>query len=57
MPIGTLRLMADKVLGGVAIADDYLLYAAVIADCSRRSPLAEVAQRELDSAPGRHEQD
>jgi len=51
------RLMADKVLGGVAIADDYLLHAAVIADCSRRSPLAEVAQRELDSAPGRHEQD
>jgi len=48
MPIGALRRLVDKVLGGQAVADDYDLHCGVIADCKIRTKLAEALQRELD---------
>ncbi len=48
LPIGALRRLVDKVLGGQAVADDYELHCGAIADCKKRSPIAEAVQRELD---------
>lgn len=48
LPMRALRRLADKVLGGAAIADDYELHCGVIADCRQRTPMAEAVQRELD---------
>jgi hypothetical protein len=48
LPIGALRRMVDKALGGQAVADDYDMHCGVVADCKLRTPLAEALQRELD---------
>jgi len=48
LPIAALRRLADKVLGGRALADDYELHCGVIAECKLRTPMAEAVQRELD---------
>ena len=48
LPIPALRRLVDKTLGGQALADDYTLHCGVVADCKRRSPLAEQVQRALD---------
>jgi hypothetical protein len=48
LPIQSLRRLADKVLGGEVQALDYELHCGAIAECKRRSPLAEALQRELD---------
>jgi len=48
LPIATLRSIVDKVLGGDALADAYELHCGAIAECKRRTPIAEAVQRELD---------
>jgi hypothetical protein len=48
LPIATLRGVIDKVLAGHALAEDYELHCGAIAECKRRSPIAEALQRELD---------
>jgi hypothetical protein len=46
MPV--LRRRIGKVLGGAALANDYELHCGAINECNRRSPVAEMLQRELD---------
>jgi hypothetical protein len=48
LPITTLRRVVDKVLAGQALAEDYELHCGAIAECKRRTPIAEAIQRELD---------
>jgi hypothetical protein len=48
LPLASLRRIVDKVLDGKAMADDYELHCGVIAECRRRTPIAEAVQRELD---------
>jgi hypothetical protein len=48
LPLPALRRIVDKVLSGEALADDYELHCGVIAECRRRTPMAEAVQRELD---------
>jgi len=48
LPITALRRLADKVLGGQALADDYELHCGVIAGCKLRTKMAEAVQHELD---------
>lgn len=48
IPIATLRRLIDKVLGGVAVADDYELHCGAVTDSKCRTKLAEALQRELD---------
>lgn len=48
LPLAALRRIVDKVLDGKAMADDYELHCGVIAECRRRTPIAEAVQRELD---------
>ncbi len=48
LPLPALRRIVDKVLSGEALADDYELHCGVIAECRRRTPIAEAVQRELD---------
>jgi len=47
LPLPALRRLADKLLAAPA-TDDYELHCSVIAECRRRTPLAEAVQRELD---------
>lgn len=48
MPIGLLRKVVEKALGGQAGEDDYKLHCGAVAACKYRSPVAEAMQRELD---------
>jgi hypothetical protein len=48
LPLPALRRLARKVLGGEPVADDYELHCGMVAECKRRSPMAEAVQRELD---------
>ncbi len=48
LPIGVLRRLLDKVLGGQTQAEDYEIHCGAIAECARRTPIAEAIQRELD---------
>ena len=48
LPIAVLRRVIDKAVGGQAIGDDYEMHCAAVAECKRRSVIAEAAQRELD---------
>jgi hypothetical protein len=48
LPITALRKLADKVLGGQALANDYELHCGVIGACQSRTPLAEAVNKELD---------
>jgi hypothetical protein len=48
LPLPALRRIVDKVLSGKALAGDYELHCGVIAECRRRTPIAEAVQRELD---------
>jgi hypothetical protein len=48
LPMAALRRVADKALGGQALADDYELHCGTVAECQRRSRLADALQRELD---------
>jgi hypothetical protein len=48
VPIGTLRKLVNKALGGQAVADEYELHCGAVADCKHRSAIAEAVQRELD---------
>ena len=48
LPIAALRAVVDKVLAGHALASDYELHCGAIAECKRRTPIAEAIQRELD---------
>ncbi|MFH7042897.1 DUF2325 domain-containing protein [Paucibacter sp. JuS9] len=48
LPMPLLRRRLAKVLGGLAMAGDYELHCGAINDCNRRSPIAELLQKELD---------
>lgn len=48
-PLATLRQLVNKALGGKAIADDYEVHVGAVAECTRRNPLSEVLQKELDA--------
>jgi hypothetical protein len=48
LPISALRRLLDKVLGGQTQAEDYEIHCGAIAECTRRTPIAEAVQRELD---------
>lgn len=48
LPMGALRRLVNKVLGGQAMAQDYALHCGVITECKQRSPLSKAVQRELD---------
>lgn len=48
LPMAVLRKLADKVLGGQALADDYELHCGVIGACQSRTPMAEAVHKELD---------
>lgn len=48
LPLAVLRRVLTKLLTGVAEADDYTVHVTAIAECDRRSPVAEALQRELD---------
>lgn len=48
LPIAAVRRLVGKVLGGQAVAGDYELHTGAVAECKRRTPVAEAVQRELD---------
>lgn len=48
LPLPLVRHLADKVLGGQALATDYELHCGVNSDCRQRTPMAEAVQKELD---------
>ncbi len=48
LPIGALRRLLNKVLGGAAVAKDYELHCGAVNDSKQRTPIAEAIQRELD---------
>lgn len=48
LPMPVLRKALGKLFGGLIEAGDYELHCGAINDCSRRSPVAEQLQRELD---------
>ena len=48
LPMGALRRLVNKVLGGSAVASDYDLHCGVISECKQRSALSKAVQRELD---------
>lgn len=48
LPMGALRRLVNKVVGGQTMAQDYELHCGVITECKQRSPLSKAVQRELD---------
>jgi hypothetical protein len=48
LPMPALRRLISKALGSRPIADDYEFHVAAVAECSRRRPISELLQRELD---------
>jgi hypothetical protein len=48
LPLAAMRRLARKVLGGEPIADNYELHRGMVADCRRRTRMAEAVERELD---------
>jgi hypothetical protein len=52
LPMGVLRRLVNKVLGGQTLAQDYDLHCGVITECKQRSPLSNAVQRELDQRYG-----
>ncbi|WP_341675919.1 DUF2325 domain-containing protein [Niveibacterium sp. SC-1] len=48
MPMPVLRRLVQKVMGQVAATDDYQVHVGAVAECVRRSAMAEALQRELD---------
>jgi hypothetical protein len=48
VPIAALRRLADKVLGGSAVADDYELHTGAVAECRQRNRMSEALQKHLD---------
>jgi hypothetical protein len=48
LPLDVLRRLVARVTDGPAAATDYELHCSAIGDCKRRTPLAELVQRELD---------
>ena len=48
LPLETLRRLANKALGGKAMADDYEVHVGAVAECVHRNRLAELMQHELD---------
>lgn len=48
VPLGTLRQLVNKTLGGKVFADDYEMHVGTVAECGRRNRLSEVLQHELE---------
>ncbi len=48
-PLLVLRQLVNKALGGTAITDDYDLHVGAVAECTKRSRLSEVLQKDLES--------
>ncbi|MGH8807106.1 MAG: DUF2325 domain-containing protein [Noviherbaspirillum sp.] len=48
LPMPALRRLISKTLGSRPIADDYEFHVAAVTECTRRRPISEALQRELD---------
>ena len=48
LPMGALRRLVDKQLGGKAIATDYELHCGINNECRQRGRIAEAVEKELD---------
>ena len=48
MPIGNLRQIVAKTLGGKLVADDYELHSGVVSECETRNRISECLQRALE---------
>lgn len=48
LPMPVLRRLIGKALGNTPMADDYEFHVAAVSECSRRMPISEAIQRELD---------
>lgn len=48
MPLGTLRQLVNKTLGGQVLADDYETHVGTVAECGRRNRLSELLQNDLE---------
>lgn len=49
LPLGTLRQLVNKALGGKAMADDYEVHVGTVAECTKRHRLSEMLQKELEA--------
>lgn len=48
LPLGVLRRLVEKTMGGALLHDDYEVHVGAVNDCSSRNRLAEAVQKELD---------
>ena len=48
IPLGILRQLVNKALGGQVSADDYETHVGAVAECGRRNRLSEVLQNDLE---------
>ena len=48
LPLGVLRRLAEKTMGGALLHDDYDVHVGAVSDCGSRNRLAEAVQKELD---------
>ena len=48
LPLGVLRRLVEKTMGGALLHDDYDVHVGAVSDCSSRNRLAEAVQKELD---------
>jgi len=49
LPLMVLRRLADKVLGGQTLADDYELHCGAVTECKYRNKLSQAIQKALDN--------
>lgn len=47
-PLAVLRQLVNKAIGSKAMADDYEIHVGAVAECTRRTRLSEMLQRDLD---------
>ena len=48
LPLGLLRRLVEKTMGGELMHDDYEVHVGAVSDCTSRNRLAEAVQKELD---------
>ena len=48
LPLAALRKLANKVMGGHALANDYELHVGAVSECGSRNRISEMLQRDLE---------
>ena len=48
MPLGALRKLVGKALGGAVLADDYQVHVGAVTECGARNRLSQALQKELE---------